>query len=41
MKMHSLADIPSTQPIAHGVIILSLMAALGLALGNVEFGGSV
>jgi hypothetical protein len=31
-----LADIQNTQPIAHGVIILSLVAALGLALGSVK-----
>ncbi|MFZ5450915.1 MAG: putative transporter [Thermodesulfobacteriota bacterium] len=34
-----LADIPNTQPIAHGVIILSLVAALGLALGSVRVRG--
>ena len=34
-----LADIQNTQPIAHGVIILSLVAALGLALGSVRVRG--
>ena len=34
-----LADIQNTQPIAHGVIILSLVAALGLALGSIRVRG--
>lgn len=34
-----LADIQSTQPIAHGVIILSLVAAIGLALGSIRVRG--
>lgn len=34
-----LANIQVTQPIAHGVIILSLVAALGLALGSVRVRG--
>ena len=34
-----MADIQSTQPVAHGVIILSLVAALGLALGSIRVRG--
>ncbi|HSO72114.1 MAG TPA: hypothetical protein VLR91_05635 [Thermodesulfobacteriota bacterium] len=34
-----LADIPNTQPIAHGVIVLSLVAASGLALGSIRVRG--
>ncbi len=34
-----LADIQNTQPIAHGVIILSLVAALGLAMGSIRVRG--
>jgi putative transport protein len=34
-----LADIQNTQPIAHGVIILSLVAALGLVLGSIRVRG--
>ncbi len=34
-----LADIPNAQPIAHDVIILSLVAALGLALGSIRVRG--
>ena len=34
-----LADIQNTQPIAHGVIILSLVAASGLALGSIRVRG--
>ena len=34
-----LADIQNTQPIAHAVIILSLVAALGLSMGSVRVRG--
>jgi putative transport protein len=34
-----LADIPNTQPIAYGVVILSLVAAMGLALGSIRVRG--
>jgi putative transport protein len=34
-----LADIPKTQPIAQGVIVLSLVAASGLALGSIRVRG--
>lgn len=34
-----LADIPKTQPIAQGVIVLCLVAASGLALGSIRLRG--
>jgi putative transport protein len=34
-----LADIPNTQPIPYGVIVLSLVAASGLALGSIRVRG--
>jgi putative transport protein len=37
--MHWLTQLQQAQPVAHGVLVLSLVAALGLALGNLKLRG--